>query len=125
MAPRQRGLREQSASLAEFSVQVAGHKPESKKQVVLIGRPLHQKVTKVTCAQDLQQLVNHVSIQLMTCNSCAPEAPATAPSSDAQKAFEQKYGKPRFQATCQILLAQKYVGRRCLDGHRAAHRDTR
>ena len=40
----------------------------------------------ITCAKDLEQLVNHGLLQFLASSSSAPELPATAASSDSQQA---------------------------------------
>ena len=93
----------------------ASHGPHSKGPITVGAEQVRNKrqaCTQVvcqgqegTCAQDLQQLVNHV-LQFVACSSSAPEVPAAAPSSDSQQASEHNNGCLQVK-NCDVCTSQR------------------
>ena len=65
----------------------------------------------VTCAEDLQQPIKHVTVQLLACRSSAPEAPAARPRLHASE-------KRRAHTT--LLVGKQVDGSRNNQHHRWA-----
>lgn len=70
-----------ASSWSHTSKQVANHcigrTAQARKESLVHN--VEEEGPVVTCAEDVQQLMNHVGVQFLACRSSAPKAPATRP----------------------------------------------